>query len=51
MYKNLCKKYGVTADEIKGGVDVVSKNLGQICNVQVLLAVTELLCCGDIKEG
>ena len=47
--KNLLEKYGITREELKAGIDIVSKNLGKICNVQVLIAVTDLLCSGDIK--
>ena len=47
-YENLQKKYGVTEAQIKSGVDIVSKKLGDICDVQILLAVTELLVLGDI---
>lgn len=50
MYENLKAKYDLTTDEIKSGVDIVSTNLRKICNVSILLAVTELLCSGDIKE-
>ena len=49
MQENLKKKYGLTDEELKKGIDIVSKNLGKICDVAVLLAVTELLVCGDIK--
>ena len=49
-YKNILKKYGITKEEMERGIDIVSKNLGKICNPTVLLAVTELLAEGDIKE-
>lgn len=48
--ENVCKKYGITKDELKSGVDVVAKNLGKICNISVVLAVTELLCNADIPD-
>ena len=48
MYKNLCEKYGLTVKEIESGINVVSKNLGKITDVTVMIAVTELLCGGDI---
>lgn len=49
-YENLIKKYGITKEQMYQGVDTVAENLGNICNVSVLLAVTELLANGDIKE-
>ena len=49
-YENLIKKYGITQGQMKDGVDIVAGNLKNICNVSVLLAVTELLENGDIKE-
>lgn len=50
MQENVCKKYGITREELKKGVDIVSKNLGKICDAMIMLAVTELLVNGDIKE-
>lgn len=50
MGKNLCKKYGITEEQLKKGIDIVAKNLTQICNIQVCLAVCELLANGDIQE-
>ncbi len=50
-HKNVMKRYGLTKEELKSGIDTVAKNLGEICNVDVMLAVTDLLCNGDIKEG
>lgn len=49
-YENLMRKHGITREQMDQGVDVVAKNLKNICNVSVLLAVTELLADGDIKE-
>lgn len=48
MQENLMNKYGLTAKELKEGIDIVAKNLGKICNVSVALAVCELLANGDI---
>ena len=48
--ENLIKKYGITENQLKEGIDIVAKNLVKICNVSVMLAVTELLANGDIKE-
>ncbi len=47
--KNLIKKYGITEQQLKEGIDIVSMNLGLICDSNVMLAVTELLVEGDIK--
>ena len=49
MQENVCKKYDITKEQLKKGVDIVSKNLGLICEASVLLAVTELLVNADIK--
>ena len=49
-HENVIKKYGITEDEMKKGIDIVSKNLGKICDTFVMLAVTDLLVNGDIKE-
>ncbi len=48
--RNVSKKYGITDEELKQGIDVISKDLGKICDAMVALAVTELLVYGDIKE-
>lgn len=48
-YENLMNKYGITRAQLDQGIDIVAKNLSQICNVSVLLAVTDLLANGDIK--
>lgn len=48
MQEKLKKKYGLTDSELKEGIDIVSKNLGKICDVNVLLAVTDLLVNGDV---
>lgn len=47
--KNLIKKYGISEEKFKEGIDIVAKNLGLICDGNVMLAVTELLAEGDIK--
>lgn len=49
-YENLLKKYGITREQLDEGINTVGEKLGDICNVTVLLAVTELLANGDIKE-
>lgn len=48
--RNISKKYGITDEELKNGIEFVSKNLGKITDITVALAVTELLVYGDIKE-
>jgi hypothetical protein len=48
--ENICNKYGITKAELKKGIDIISSKLGMIGNVNVLLAVTELLCNADIDE-
>lgn len=48
--KNLIKKYGISEEKLQEGIDLVAKNLGQICDVNVMLAVTELLAEGDIEK-
>lgn len=50
MYENLCKKYGITKEEVKKAVDIVSKNLRKIVNPMVMIAVADLLAAGDVKE-
>lgn len=50
MQENLKKKYGLTDSQLKEGIDIVAKDLVKICNINVLLAVTELLANGDINE-
>ena len=47
--KNLIKKYGITEESLKAGIDIVAKNIGLICDAKVMFAVTELLAEGDIK--
>ena len=47
-YENILKKYGITKEEMIKGIDIVAKNLGNICNPIVLFAVTELLADGDV---
>lgn len=51
--ENVCKKHGITPEELKEGVDRYSaiatpKFAGDIA---VLLAILELLCNGDIEEA
>lgn len=48
--KNLIKKYGISEEKLQEGIDIVAKNLGEICDVNVMLAVTELLAEGDIQK-
>lgn len=50
-YKNLCEKYDLTIEEIQEGINFISgKNcLGDFCNINLLLAITDLLINGDIQ--
>lgn len=46
---NLIKKYGISEEKLRAGIDLVAKNLKLICDSKVMFAVTELLAEGDIK--
>lgn len=48
-YENLKEKYCLTEDQIKKGIDIVSKNLSKICDTSIMLAIVDLLATGDIK--
>ena len=49
-YKNLREKYGITVEELDAAIDQI--NLGNIaCEGIVLVALCELICSGDIKNG
>lgn len=47
--ENLIKKYGISEEKLRAGIDLVAKNLEQICDTKVMFAVTELLAEGDIE--
>ena len=50
MQENLLKKYGITKDELKRVVNQI--NFGRIaCGGDVLLALVDLICNGDIKPS
>lgn len=49
-HKNLCSKYDITEESLKQGIDVISRSLGKIADPLVMIAITELLLEGDIKE-
>lgn len=51
MQENLKEKYNITNAELSQGIDILSKELGKICNIDVLLAVTDLLITGDIAKN
>ena len=53
MQENVCRKYGITREELQKGVDQYSKHAtGKFAgDTAVLLAILELLCNGDIAEG
>lgn len=50
MQKYICEKYGISRDELQSGVDEFSKiATGRFAGeIQVLLAILDLLCYGDI---
>lgn len=50
MQENVCRKYGITREELQKGVDQYSKRAtGKFAgDTAVLLAILELLCNGDI---
>ena len=50
QYRNLCNRHNVSTTEIKKGVDVLSIYIGHIVDPIVMIAITELLLYGDIKE-
>lgn len=52
-YKNLLKKHsvnGVTEDSLKKGISTIAKNLTQIVDAGVMIAIADLLAYGDIQE-
>lgn len=52
LQANVCKKYGITREELKKGVEHYSSlATGKFCgDMQVLLAIIELLTAGDIGD-
>ena len=49
-YKNLCKKYGITVEDLAAAIEQL--NLGEIaCDGSVLIALCELIASGDISDG
>ena len=48
--RNVCKKYDITEEELKKGIDQYSSlATGKFCgDINVLLAIIELMCNGDI---
>lgn len=49
-HENVIEKYGITEEEMKKGLEVAMKGVTQISDSTVMLAVTDLLANGDIKE-
>lgn len=49
-HKNIIKKYGISEEELKKGIETMMQSITQICNFDVVLAITDLLVSGDIKE-
>lgn len=52
MQENVCKKYGITREELQKGVDQYSKlATGKFAgDINILLAILDLLCSGDIDN-
>jgi hypothetical protein len=48
-YENLLQKYDITREQLDKGIDIVAKNLSQISNMSVVLAIADLLATGDVK--
>ena len=48
MQDNLKKKYCITTEELNEGVDILAHQLNEISNINVLLALADLLTNGDI---
>ena len=49
-YENLIAKYGITVEEMDAAIEQI--NFGKIaCDGIVLIALCELICSGDIKNG
>lgn len=50
--RNVCKKYDITEEELKKGIDQYSSlATGRFCgDINVLLAIIELMCNGDIPS-
>lgn len=53
MQENICKKWEITKEELKEGIDRFCKNAVPkfAGDTNVLLAILELLTSGDIKEA
>ena len=51
-YKNLCKKYDVTVEEIDYAINQIAKNgiAKTACDTNILLAAVDLMANGDIAE-
>lgn len=49
-YENLMVKYDVTKEEIREGIET-AVDVGKICNINVVLALLDLLSSGDIQKG
>lgn len=49
--ENVCKKFGITREELQEGVDQLGKYFGKFAgDINVLLAMITLLTSGDIDE-
>lgn len=47
MYQNLIAKYGITVEQLKDAINQIKLEKLH-CNIMVLIALTDLLCNGDI---
>lgn len=47
--ENLLKKYNITKEELEIAVKE-GVHLGKVCNTWAMLALCDLIACGDIKE-
>lgn len=48
-YENLLERYDIDREQLDKGIDIVAKNLSQISNVCVVIAIADLLANGDVK--
>lgn len=48
-YENLLEKYDIDREQLDKGIDIVAKNLSQISNICVVIAIADLLANGDVK--
>lgn len=49
-HQRLLVRHGITEEELQKGIDIVAKNLDKIYDISVVLAICDLLACGDIID-